>query len=194
MACYSAIKVGLRTLIIVPTSGIKKQWGETLTNMFNVPPERVKLINTPKDFINVKADFVIVSQASLAVLNKTYDLERIMKANKFGIKVIDEVQMWFHNIIKVDGNSNIANNWYLTGTFGRSGDEENALYQEMFGDLAIFREKDKKPTLFNRKPGNVYGMKPHMHVKMMWTHSGLSKEEIKKVREGARCSINNQRT
>lgn len=188
MACYSAIKVGLKTLIIVPTSGIKVQWGETLTNMFNVPPEKVKLVNSPKDFINVKADFVIVSQASLAVLNKTYDLERVMKDNKFGIKVIDEVQMWFHNIIKVDANSNIANNWYLTGTFGRSGEEENKLYQEMFGDLAIFREKDKNPTLFNRKPGNVYGMKPHMHVKMMWTRSGLSKEEIRKVSSTMRYS------
>lgn len=188
MSCYSAIKVGLRTLIIVPTSGIKVQWGETLTGMFNVPPERVKLVNSPKDFINVKADFVIASQASLAVLNKTYDLEKIMKSNKFGIKIIDEVQMWFHNIIKVDGNSNICHNWYLTGTFGRSGDEENALYQQMFGDLAMFKEKQKTPTIFNRKPGNIYGMKPHMHVKMMWTHSGLSKEEIASVSGSMRYS------
>lgn len=188
MACYSAIKVGLRTLIIVPTSGIKVQWADTLINMFNVDPERVKLINSPKDFINIKADFVIVSQASLAVLNKTYNLEKIMKDNKFGIKIIDEVQMWFHNIIKVDGNSNICHNWYLTGTFGRSGQEENDLYQQMFGDLAMFREKDKKATIFNRKPGNIYGMKPHMHVKMMWTKSGLSKEEIKSVTSSMRYS------
>ena len=188
MGCYSAIKVGLRTLIIVPTSGIKQQWGETLTGMFNVPKERVKLVQSPKDFINVKQDFVIVSQASLSVLNKTYDLEKVMRANKFGIKIIDEVQMWFHNIIKVDGNSNILHNWYLTGTFGRSGSDENALYQHMFGDLAMFREEQKKPTLFNRKPGNVYGMKPHMHVKMMWTHSGLSKEEIQTVMGSIRYS------
>lgn len=188
MACYSAIKVGLRTLIIVPTSGIKQQWGETLTGMFNVSPDKVKLVNSPKDFINVKADFVVVSQASLAVLNKTYDLEKIMKANKFGIKVIDEVQMWFHNIIKVDGNSNICHNWYLTGTFGRSGEEENSLYQTMFGDLSIFREKDKNPTLFNRKPGNVYGMKPHMHVKMVWMKSGLSPEQIRKATSSMRYS------
>ena len=111
-----------------------------------------------------------------------------MKDNKFGIKVIDEVQMWFHNIIKVDACSNIANNWYLTGTFGRSGSDENKLYQEMFGDLAIFREKDKKPTIFNRKPGNIYGMKPHMHVKMMWGHSNLSPEEIKSVMTSVRYS------
>ena len=188
MACYSAIKVGLRTLIITPTTGVKVQWAETLTDMFNVPKERVKLVMSPKDFFNVSADFVVVSQASLAVLNKTYDLEKIMKANKFGIKVIDEVQMWFHNIIKVDANSNICHNWYLTGTFGRSGDEENHLYQQMFGDLQMFREKDKAPTIFNRKPGNVYGMKPHMHVKMMWAHSGLSKEEIHAVSNSIRYS------
>lgn len=188
MACYAAIKIGLRTLIIVPTTGIKNQWAETLTGMFNVPEDRVITVNSPKDFINVNGDFVVVSQASLASLNKTYDLEKIMKANKFGIKVIDEVQMWFHNIIKVDGSSNIANNWYLTGTFGRSADDQNALYQQMFGDLKIFREMDKKPTLFNPKPGNVYGMKPHMNVKMVWTHSGLTKEEIKKVTSSMRYS------
>ncbi|MCM1232964.1 MAG: hypothetical protein NC489_22795 [Ruminococcus flavefaciens] len=188
MACYSAIKVGLRTLIIVPTSGIKVQWGETLTNMFHVDPSKVKLVNSPKDFINVKADFVIATQASLGILNNTYDLEKIMKVNKFGIKVIDEVQMWFHNIIKVDANSNICHNWYLTGTFGRSGEDENTLYQQMFGDLAMFREEQKKATIFNRKPGNVYGMKPHMNVKMMWTKSGLSKEEIKSVTSSMRYS------
>lgn len=186
MACYSAIEVGYRTLIIVPTSSIKRQWAETLTGMFNVPEERVKMVMRPSDFINVKADFVVVSQASLAVLNKKYDLERIMKDNRFGIKVIDEVQMWFKNIINVDANSNIANNWYLTGTFGRSSTTENRLYQEMFGDLAIFREKEKAPSIFNRKPGNIYGMKPYIHINMVWMHSGLSKEEIKKCTSSMR--------
>jgi len=156
--------------------------------MFKVPAERVIAISSPKEFINVKADFVVISQASLAVLNKNYDLEKIMKTNKFGIKVIDEVQMWFKNIILVDGSSNICHNWYLTGTFGRSADEENELYQQMFGDLAIFREKDKTPTLFNRKPGNIYGMKPHMNCTMIWTKSGLSKEQIKKVTSSMRYS------
>ena len=188
MACYSAIKVGLRTLIIVPTSGIKVQWAETLTNMFKVDPKNVKVVNNPNDFVNIKEDFVVVSQASLAALNKKYELDRIMRSNKFGIKVIDEVQMWFHNIIKVDGNSNICHNWYLTGTFGRSGEEENQLYQTMFGDLEMFREKDKKPTLFNPKPGNVYGMKPHMNTKMMWTKSGISREDVRAVSNSIRYS------
>lgn len=188
MACYSAIAAGLRTLIIAPTSSIKKQWADTLTGMFKVDPSRVLLVNDPKQFINVKADFVIISQASLAILNKSYDLEKIMKDNKFGIKVIDEVQMWFKNIINVDANCNIANNWYLTGTFGRSGDKENKLFQEMFGDLAIFVEKEKKPTIFNQKPGNIYGMKPHVNTKMIWSSSGLSDEEIKKVTSSMRYS------
>lgn len=188
MACYMALKIGVRTLIVVPTSGIKAQWVETLVKMFKVPEERVLSVNSPEAFVGIKADFAVVSHASLAVLNKKYDLEAIMKTNKFGLKVIDEVQMWFHNIIKIDGSSNICHNLYLTGTFGRSGDEENDLYQTMFGDLAIFREKDKNPTIFNRKPGNVYGMKPHMNVNMIWTKSGLTDEEIKKVSSTMRYS------
>ena len=188
MACYSAIAVGARTLIIAPTSGIKDQWEETLVKMFKVPADRVLNVRSPKDFFKVKADFVVISQASLQSLNKTYDLEKIMKDNKFGIKVIDEVQMWFKNIIQVDANSNIANNWYLTGTFGRSGDEENRIYQEMFGNLAIFREEQKKATVWNPKPGNVYGMKPYIHTKMVWTHSGLSEKDIKEVTSSMRYS------
>lgn len=188
MACYCAIKVGLRTLIITPTSSIKAQWGETLTGMFHVDPSKVLVVNSPKQFFNVTADFVIVSQASLASINKTYDLEKIMKANKFGVKVIDEVQMWFHNIIKVDANTNIPNNWYITGTFGRSGAEENNLYQKMFGNLQIFREKQKKPTIFDRRPGNIYGMKPHTITKMVWAHSGISHEELQAVNNSIRYS------
>ena len=188
MTCYSAIRVGLRTLIIVPTTSIKNQWADTLTGMFGVDQSRVINVKKPSDFFNVKADFVVVSQASLAAINKTYDLEEIIRKNKFGIKAIDEVQMWFHNIIKVDGCSNIANNWYLTGTFGRSSDDQNKLYQEMFGDLAMFTEKMKEPTFFNRKPGNIYGMKPHVHCTMVWTRSGLNKEQIKKVTNSMRYS------
>lgn len=188
MACYCALKTRAKTLIVVPTRGIKVQWAETLTGMFKVPEEKVKMINSPKEFINVKADFVVVSQATLAILNKTYDLQKILKANKFGIKIIDEVQMWFHNIVKIDGNSNIANNLYLTGTFGRSSDEENDIYQQMFGYIDMFTEKDKKPTIFNRKPGNVYGMKPHVHCDMIWFNSGLTDEEVRKCTNSMRYS------
>lgn len=188
MASYSAIKVGLRTLIIVPTSSIKQQWADTLTGMFNVPEERINVVGGPRDFVNVDRDFTIVTQASLASLNKNYRLDDIMKANKFGTKIIDEVQMWFKNIVNIDACSNIANNWYLTGTFGRSGETENNIYQQMFGDLAIFREQQKKPTIFDRHPGNVYGMKPHWNIKMVWMSGGLSKEEIESVTNSMRYS------
>lgn len=188
MSCYSAISMGLRTLIIAPTSGIKSQWADTLTGMFHVDPKQVLVVSSPDDMINVKTDFVVTTQASLNALNKQYDLEKIMRDNKFGTKIIDEVQMWFKNIVQVDCCSNIFLNWYLTGTFGRSGDEENAIYQKMFGDLHIFREKDKKPTMFDRKPGNIYGMKPYMNCYMVWGHSRLSPEEIKSVTSSMRYS------
>lgn len=181
MACYGAIKLRAKTLIIVPTTAIKTQWAETLTGMFKIPKERVRLITRPTQLMKVNADFVIISQASLAALNKKYDLESILKDDGFGLKIIDEVQMWFHNIIKVDGCSNIANNLYLTGTFGRSGEYENRLYQEMFGDIAIFQEKQKEPSLFNSRPGNIYGMKPHTNFKMYWADSKLPSEMIRKV-------------
>ena len=182
MTCYAATHIGERTLIIVPFSALKSQWAQdTLVDMFNVDPSRVINVVKPSDFVNVNADFVVITQAALASLNKKYDLEAMMKANKFGIKAIDEVQGFFHNTIRVDGCSNIANNWYLTGTFGRSGEEENRLFQEMFDDVKAFVEKQKKPTLFDPKPGNIYGLRNYQIITMVYTNSGLAKEDVASV-------------
>lgn len=181
MACYCAIKLGGKTLIVVPTSSIKVQWGETLTGMFKVDPSKVKVINNPRDFINCNADFVIISHGSLSALNKNYDLEKIMKDNKFYLKVIDEVQMFFRNIILIDSSCNIMNNLYLTGTFGRSDEVENNLYQNMFGDLKIFKEQMKKPTFWDRRPGNIYGQRPYHYTNIIWTNSGLTFEQWKSI-------------
>lgn len=188
MSCYSAIEMGYKTLIITPTSSIREQWADTLTGMFHVDPSRVLLMTNPQQLINCDCDFVVTTQASLNALNKRFDLEKVLKDNGFGIKIIDEVQMWFKNIIQVDACANIYLNWYLTGTFGRSADDENQLYQTMFGDLKIFREKDKNPTLFNPKPGNIYGMKPYINCNMVWGHSHLTKEQIKSVTSSMRYS------
>ena len=183
MACYCAITARLKTLIIAPTSSIRQQWADTLTDMFKIDPSKVLIARTPEDFIHRTKDawFIITIHPTLASLNKRYDMEEVLRNCKFGFKVIDEVQMWFQNIINIDGCCNIPNNLYLTGTFGRSGEAENNLYQEMFGDINIFREKQKEPTFWNRKPGNIYGMKPHTICKMFWGHSHLTKEELQKV-------------
>lgn len=183
MACYCAIAARLKTLIIAPTSSIRQQWADTLTGMFKVDPSKVLIARRPEDFIHNAKDawFVITIHPTLASLNNRYDMEEVLQNCRFGFKVIDEVQMWFQNIINIDGCCNIPNNLYLTGTFGRSGEAENNLYQEMFGDINIFREQEKKPTFWNRKPGNIYGMKPHTICKMFWGHSHLTKEELQKV-------------
>jgi len=183
MACYCAIAARLKTLIIAPTSSIRQQWADTLTGMFKVDPSKVLIARRPEDFIHNAQDawFVITIHPTLASLNNRYDMEEVLQNCRFGFKVIDEVQMWFQNIINIDGCCNIPNNLYLTGTFGRSGEAENNLYQEMFGDINIFREQEKKPTFWNRKPGNIYGMKPHTICKMFWGHSHLTKEELQKV-------------
>jgi len=181
MTCYIAIKMGMKTLIVVPTSSIKVQWGETLTNMFKVNPSRVKVINSPREFINCNADFVVVSHASLATLNKNYDLEKVLKNNKFGLCCIDECQMFFKNIIMIESSSNIRNTIVLTGTFGRSDETENNLYQTMFNDIKIFREQMKTPTFWDRRPGNIYGQRPYHQTRIIWTSSGLTGEQIKAI-------------
>lgn len=189
MACYSAIQVGLRTLIIAPTTSVKDQWAATLLKMFNVSPENVTNVTSPSDFIRKRADFMVVTQSTLNNMSKVYDLEKVMKDCKFGIKIIDETHMFFSNIIMVDGSCNFCHNWYLTGTYGRSGEEENRLFHEMFSDIKVFQVPDKKPTIFNRKPGDIYGLKPHMHVTMVWTHSGFSKEDAKHAKSMFGLSI-----
>lgn len=181
MACYSAIQIGARTLIIAPTSSIRDQWVGTLLNMFGVAPSNITTVITPKDFYKGRTDFVVTTQSLLASIDKVYDLERMLKDAKFGIKIIDETHLFFKNLIRVDGSANICHNWYLTGTYGRSGQDENILYKHMFSDSEIFSVKDKKKSIFNLKPGSIYGEKPHTYTTMVWTHSHINKEQIKSV-------------
>lgn len=179
MACYSAIKIGIRTLIIAPTGAIRDQWVQTLLNMFGVSPANVINAITPKDFFKGRTDFVVTTQSLLMSLDKSYDLERMLKDAKFGIKIIDECHLFFSNLIRIDGSSNFCHNWYLTGTYGRSGRDEDKLYRTMFSDAQIFSVKDKPKSLFNLKPGSIYGDKPHTYTTMVWTHSRINKEQLK---------------
>jgi superfamily II DNA or RNA helicase len=189
MASYCAVKVGLKTLIITPTSGIRDQWAEALHTMMMVPRENITIATSARSFIETNADYIVTLQPTIANINKNFDLEKLLKDKQFGIKIIDECQMFFHNIIRVDGCSNFAHNWYLTGTFGRSGEEENALYQKMFGEIKLFTVPDKKPTIFNRKPGDIYGQKPHMHCDMYWMKSGLTKEQAASVAKSTKYGV-----
>lgn len=181
MACYSAIQIGARTLIIAPTASIRDQWVQTLLGMFGVSASNITTVLSPKDFYKGRTDFVVTTQSLLLSLDKNYDLERMIKDAKFGIKIIDETHLFFHNLIRVDGSSNICHNWYLTGTYGRSGVDEDKLYRHMFSDAEIFSVKDKPKTIFNTKPGNIYGDKPHTYTTMVWTHSKINKEQLKSI-------------
>ena len=181
MACYTAIKLGIRTLIIAPNASIRDQWVQTLLNMFGVEPERITTASNPREFIGSKADFIVSTQSLLTSIDKNYDLERILKDLKIGIKVIDETHLFFSNLIRVDGSSNICHNWYLTGTYGRSGQEENILYLKMFDKSEIFTVPNKKATFFDLKPGNIYGDKPHTFTTMVWTRSYINSKQIKSV-------------
>ena len=175
MACYTAIKLGLRTLIIAPNAKIRDQWVNTLLNMFGVDLRNVSNAINPREFNRRDTDFVCCTQSLLTSIDKTYDLEKILKDSKFGIKITDETHLFFNNLIRVDGSSNICYNWYLTGTYGRSGSEENEIFLRMFQDSKIFTVPSKRATFFNRKPGNIYGEKPHTYITMVWTHSGFDK-------------------
>ena len=181
MACYTAIKLGLRTLIIAPNASIRDQWVQTLLNMFGVEPENITTAANPKDFYHGKTDFVVLTHSLLSSIDKNYDLERMLKDTKFGIKIVDETHLFFKNLVRVDGSSNICHNWYLTGTYGRSGREENVLYLKMFGNSEVFKVKDKDQNIFDLKPGNVYGEKPHTYTTMIWTRSHINKAQIKSV-------------
>jgi hypothetical protein len=58
----------------------------------------------------------------------------------------------------------------------------------MFGDIKVFRVKDKNPSIFNRKPGDIYGQKPYIYTNLVWAKSKLSEEEIKKISSSMRYS------
>jgi len=73
---------------------------------------------------------------------------------KIGLKVVDEMHLYFENILKIDMITNTMETVYLSATPGRSAINENKLFTNCFNDVPTFGLAET--TKNNEKYINLY--------------------------------------
>lgn len=135
IAIYSIAKLGLKPLIIAPTTLLKNQWIENFTDLGF---ERSDIATNIYDAPN-KTFCVVTISAIENELRKDWEgLMRVLRESAFGIKVIDEAHLHLKGVLKFDAICNIKHNWYLSATLGRSDPTEDNVLNRALLDADRF--------------------------------------------------------
>lgn len=135
IALYSISKLGLKPLIVCPTSGLKSQWIEEFINEGISPSDIATDIYNAK---NKKICVITITSIENAIRDDWNRLHNAMNEAGFGIKVIDEAHLHLKGVLKFDAVCNIKHNWYLSATLGRSGDDEDRILNQSLLDADRF--------------------------------------------------------
>lgn len=135
MTLYSISKMGLKPLIITPSTLLKNQWIENLVDL------GIDLSDIAKDiYDSPNKTFCVVTISSLENAMRD-DWNRLMKTLKdadFGIKIVDEAHLHLKGLLKLDAICNIKHNWYLSATLGRSDMSEDRILNRALKDAERF--------------------------------------------------------
>ena len=154
---------GLKTVIIVHSEFLQKQWIDKLVSDTDIDPKKImpvvgsakcmSIINKPKKF-NQYTVYIIKHDTIRSFGNNHgwNNVSKLFKAMNVGIKIYDEVHREFANIVYTDCYTNTKYTYYLTATFGRSNTDEMKIYKRCFNNVPKFEQK-KLPN---------YGGKPHI--------------------------------
>lgn len=135
ISLYSISKLGLKPLIVTPSTLLKNQWVENLTDS-GIPKDDIA--TSIYDGKNKKFTVVTISSIENAMRE---DFEKAMKAvndAEYGIKIIDEAHLHLKGLLKFDALCNIKHNWYLSATLGRSDQQEDTILNRALSDADRF--------------------------------------------------------
>lgn len=135
IALYSASKLGLKPLIVAPTSLLKNQW---IDNIVELGIDKSDIATKIWDAVDKKVCVVTISSLEGAVRDDWNGLLKILDTAGFGIKVIDEAHLHLKGILKFDALCNIKHNWYLSATLGRSDPAEDKILNRALSDAKRF--------------------------------------------------------
>lgn len=147
MALYSICKLGLKTLIIAPTTMLKKQWIEEFVEAGIDEKDIAKKI---QDAPSKSVCVVTISSIENELRDNWFGLLNILRESNFGIKIIDEAHLHLKGVLKFDAICNIKHNWYMSATLGRSDEAEDSILNralldaERFVGSAKYEEYQKK--------------------------------------------------
>ena len=135
MALYSICKLGLKTLIIAPTTMLKKQWIEEFVEAGIDEKDIAKKI---QDAPSKSVCVVTISAIENELRDNWFGLLNILKESNFGIKIIDEAHLHLKGVLKFDAICNIKHNWYMSATLGRSDEAEDSILNRALLDADRF--------------------------------------------------------
>lgn len=146
MSIVALAKLGVRTLIVVPTN-LKDQWLISLKTL--LPNKEVYQIqgyksvelalNTEEIYGPDGPSIFIASNRTLAFYagnNEKYSefppFEEFISKMRFGAKIIDEIHMGFGMNVSIDLRCNIPNNIYLSATYLRTSTNSKKIFDRIF--------------------------------------------------------------
>ncbi len=145
---------GLKSIIILNSEKIKKQWSEKLKEYtdidersiceFNGSAKCLSIINNPKKYSKYKV-FITTHDTirSFGNSNGWENVHELFKSLQVGVKIYDEAHLEFLNIVKIDCYTNTKFTYYLTATFGRSDFSENFVYQNCFKAIPKYEQRER---------------------------------------------------
>lgn len=135
IATYGISKLGLKPLIVAPTTLLKNQWCDEFEAV-GIP--RHDIATNIYDSPNKKLTVVTISSIENALRDDWEGLMNVINKSAFGIKVVDEAHLHLKGNLKFDAICNIRHNWYLSATLGRSDAQEDNILNRALSDADRF--------------------------------------------------------
>lgn len=140
-----------KTMIIVHTKELASSWVTELTKYTDLDEKRILVMDAdtmeaiydgdinPNDYYV----FIALHQSINSFIKRFEEnswsvITELFLKLRIGLKVIDETNMMFRNIVMIDTHTNIFKNIYLTATMKRSDKSENKVFQRCFQDVPKF--------------------------------------------------------
>lgn len=152
IALYSTAKLGLKPLIVTPSTLLKNQWIENLTDM---GIEKSTIATNIFDAPNRTFCVVTITSIETAIRDNWQGLVKAIDESQFGIKIIDEAHLHLKGMLKFDALCNIKYNWYLSATLGRSDASEDRILNRALSDAERF-VGDSKYEEYQKQYVEVY--------------------------------------
>jgi len=130
-------------LIIIKDKNLKKQWFDKLHKDCKIRYDDICEITgfssvSYLESIQVPASVYVMTHASIRSIVGSLGYQKfnlLLHRMGIGLKVIDEFDMEFRNIIELDLNTSIRYNLYLTATTYKSSKSEDVVYQNTFKNV-----------------------------------------------------------
>lgn len=150
-ACYFKTKCYIS---IPAVSKIADQWKDTINRFTTLKRNEFLYVHGSemcKDIINGKYDNVkifIMPRSTVTSFVKKYEdnwnmFTKLMDAMDVDLRIIDEAHMDFSTIVKMDCFSNIQKTYYMSSSPGRSENQEEYIYYNLFKNVPKHGKKLK---------------------------------------------------